>query len=220
MGKDKTKHGETTAFETQDGCWDHSRDQEGRDTALAQTIAEAVARETQTIAEVVAREMAKAHVQCQATVNENRAPTLPTTLKITSGSNGFRIMDPFDWTRDKTIYQRWQLWLHKARLALDAMEGDSEKTKISYFHHWINGEGIAQIEGWKNNKILISQSDYDVLGNKEGKYSSDSIESYFTLFELSLSPRSNPLLAVGRFVPRQARLYDFWRISLPYCQNS
>ena len=126
MGKDKTKHGETAASETQDGCRDHSRDQEARDAALAQTITKAVARETQTIAEVVAREMAKAHVQCQATVNENRAPTLPTTLKITSGSNGFRIMGPFDWTRDKTIYQRWQLWLHKARLALDAMEGDSE----------------------------------------------------------------------------------------------
>ena len=98
--------------------------------------------------------MAKAHAQYQATVNENCTPALPTSLKITSGSNGFRIMDPFDWTRDKTIYQRWQLWSHKARLALDAMEGDSEKTKISYFHHWINGEGIAQIEGWKNNKIL------------------------------------------------------------------
>ena len=57
-------------------------------------------------------------------------------------------------------------------------------------------EGISQIEGWKNNKILISQSDYDALANKEGKYSSDNIESYFTLFELSLSPKSNPLLAV------------------------
>ena len=200
MGKDKTKDGETAAPKIQDGCrdsWrDHSRDQEARDAALAQTISEAVARETQTIAEVVAMEMAKAHAQYQATVNENCAPTLPTSLIITSGSNGFRIMDPFDWTRDKTIYQRWQLWSHKARLTLDAMEGDSEKTKISYFHHWINGEGISQIEGWKNNKILISQSDYDALGNKEGKYSSDSIESYFTLFELSLSPRSNPLLAV------------------------
>ena len=140
--------------------------------------------------------MAKAHVQYQATVNENCTPTLPTSLKITSGPHGFRIMDPFDWTKDKSIYQRWQLWSHKARLTLDAMEGDSEKTKISYFHHWINGEGIAQIEGWKNNKILISQSDYDALGNKEGKYSSDHIESYFTLFELSLSPRSNPLLAL------------------------
>ena len=151
MGKDKTKDGETAAPETQDGHW-VSRDQEARDTALAQTIAEAVARETQTITEVVAREMAKAHAQYQTTVNENRTPTLPTSLKITSGSHGFRIMDPFDWTKDKTIYQRWQLWSHKARFALDAMEGDSEKTKISYFHHWINGEGIAQIEGWKKQQ--------------------------------------------------------------------
>ena len=126
MGKDKTKDGETAASETQDGCRDSRRDhsQEARDAALAQTIAEAVARETRTIAELVTREMAKAHAQYQATVNENCAPTLPTTLKITSGSNGFRIMEPFDWTRDKSIYQRWQLWSHKARLTLDAMEGD------------------------------------------------------------------------------------------------
>ena len=127
MGRDKTKDWETAASETQDGHWDsrrdHSQDQEARDATLAQTITETVARETQTIAKVVAREMAKAHAQYQATVNENRTPTLPTTLKITSGSNGFRIMDPFNWTRDKTIYQRWQLWSHKARLALDAMEG-------------------------------------------------------------------------------------------------
>ena len=103
--KDKTKDGETAASEAQDGCqdnWrDHSRDQEARDAALAQTIAEAVPRETQTITEVVTREMAKTHVQYQATVNENCAPTLPTTLKVTSGSNGFRIMDPCNWTRDK-----------------------------------------------------------------------------------------------------------------------
>ena len=71
------------------------------------------------------------------------------------------------------------------------MEGDSVKTKISYLHHWINGDGIAQIEAWKNNKILISQLEYDALESKdrEGKYSSDHIESYFTLFELSLAPR-------------------------------
>ena len=156
MGKDKTKDGETaTSSETNR---DHSQNQEARDTALAKTIAEAVARETQTITEAVTREMAKAHVQYQATVNENCAPTLPTSLKISSGSHGFRIMDPFNWTKDKSIYQTWQLWSHKARLTLYVMEGDSEKTKISYFHHWINGEGIAQIEGWKNNKILISQT--------------------------------------------------------------
>ena len=64
------------------------------------------------------------------------------------------------------------------RLTLDAMEGDSEKTKISYFHHWINGEGMRQIEAWNNNKILISQSAYDTLESKEGKDSSECIESY------------------------------------------
>ena len=107
-------------------------------------------------------------------------------------------MDPFDWTKDKAIYQRWQLWSEKARLALDAMEGDSERTKISYFHHWINEEGMGHTESWKNNKTLICQSAYDELEEteKEGKYSSESIESYFTLFELLLAPKSNPLLAV------------------------
>ena len=104
-------------------------------------------------------------------------------------------MDPFDWIMDKNVYQRWQLWSHKARLTLDAMEGDTEKTKI-YLHHWLNGEGIAKIEGWKNSKILLSQADYDTLKDKAGKYSLDKIESYFSLCELVLTPRSNPLLAV------------------------
>ena len=125
MGKDKTKDGDAaTSTETNR---DHSHDREARDAVLAKTIAKVVARETQSIAEVFAREMAKAHVQYQEAIKENHATTLPTTLKVTSGSNGFRIMDPFDWTMDKNIYQRWQLWSHKARLALDTMEGDSEK---------------------------------------------------------------------------------------------
>ena len=76
------------------------------------------------------------------------------------------------------------------------MEGDSENTKISYLHHWLNGEGISKIEGWKKSKILISQSDYDALADKTGKYSSEKIESYFKLCELILTPRSNPLLAM------------------------
>ena len=140
--------------------------------------------------------MEKAHAHYEKLFKENRAPTLPTTLKVTSSSDGFRVMDPFDWTMDKNVYQRWQLWSHKARLALDAMEGDTEKTKISYLHHWLNGEGIAKIEGWKNSKILLSQADYDTLEDKAGKYSLDKIESYFSLCELVLTPRSNPLLAV------------------------
>ena len=193
MGKDKHKDGETAATsETnnpQDGHWDswrdHNQDQEARDASLAQTIAEAVTKE-----------MAKAHAHYQAILNEKDAAALPTSLKISSGSHGFKVMDPFNWTKDKSIYQRWQLWSEKARLTLDAMEGDSEKTKISYFHHWINGEGMRHIESWKNSKILISKSAYDELESKGGKYSSECIESYFTLFELLLAPKSNPLLAV------------------------
>ena len=144
--------------------------------------------------------MEKAHVQYQDLLKESCAAALPTTLKVTSGSDGFRVMDPFNWTMDKSVYQRWQLWSHKARLALEAMEGDTEKTKISYLDHWLNGEGISKIEGWKNNKILISQSDYDELENTTGKYSLDKIESYFTLCELALTPRSNPLLAVEIYI--------------------
>ena len=142
--------------------------------------------------------MAKAHAHYQALLNDRGATTIQTSLKVTSGANGFKIMDTFDWTKDKAIYQRWQLWSEKARLTLDAMEGDSERTKISYFHHWINGEGMGHIESWKNSKTLIHQSAHDELEEeeKEGKYSSESIESYFTLFELLLAPKSNPLLAV------------------------
>ena len=46
--------------------------------------------------------------------------------------------------------------------------------------------------------MLISQEDYEKLeeNEKEGKYSSEKIESYFTLFELLLASKSNPLLAV------------------------
>ena len=132
----------------------------------------------QTITEAVAREMAKAHAHYQPILNEKSTATLQTSLKVSSGANGFKVMDPFDWTKDKSIYQRWQLWSEKARLALDAMDSDSEKTKISDFHHWINGEGMGHIESWKNSKTLISQSTYDELESKEGKYSSECIESY------------------------------------------
>ena len=40
--------------------------------------------------------------------------------------------------------------------------------------------------------------EYDGLEEhqKEGKYSSEQIESYFPLFESLLAPKSNPLLAV------------------------
>ena len=57
---------------------------------------------------------------------------------------------------------------------------------------------MGHIESWKNNKTLICQSEYDRLEEHqtEGKYSSEQIESYFTLFESLLGPKSNPLLVV------------------------
>ena len=198
----------------------HSRDQDTRDTSLAKAIAEAVAQQTQTIADVFQRQieavsrqkseetqaltdvfqrqMEETRAQYQELLKASCAQKLSSTLKVASGTNGFRVMDAFDWTNDKNIYQRWQLWSHKARLALDAMEGDNEKTKISYLHHWLDGKGIDKIKGWTNSKILIPQEEYDALEERDrkGRYSSDKIESYFSLVENILTPRSNPLLAV------------------------
>ena len=162
MGKDKNKEQDggtatssksiTSPQDAHQTKSDLSLERKVEDTALAKTITEAVARE-----------MAKAHAHYQALLSDRSAPVIPTSLKVASGANGFKVMDPFDWTKDKTIYQRWQLWSEKARLALDAMEGDSEKIKISHFYHWINGEGMGHIESWKNNKTLIHQSEYDGL---------------------------------------------------------
>ena len=196
--KDKTR--DETAATSSD------REQESRDTALARTIALAVAEafakqkaeETKLITETFTRQMEKTQVQYDELLKVSRAQNSTTTLKVSSGSQGFRVMDPFDWTHDKNIYQRWQLWSMKARLALDAMEGDNEKTKISYLQHWLDGKGIDKIKGWMNSKILISQEDYDSLEERDrvGKYPADKVESYFTLVENILTPRSNPLLAV------------------------
>ena len=100
MGKDKNKEQDReTATSTEsitsphEACQtnrDLSQEREALGTALAKTIAEAVARE-----------MAKAHAQYQALLNEKNAPVIPTSLKVTSGANGFKVMDPFDWTKTK-----------------------------------------------------------------------------------------------------------------------
>ena len=135
------------------------------------------------VGEAITREFAQLTVMFTAILNQNNTANMPTSLKMTSRAAGIKAMPPFDWTKDKAIYQRWQLWCKKARHALDCMEGDSVKAKISYFHHWIDSPGRAHIESWKNNKTLISQEDFEKLeeNEKEGKYSSGEIESYFTL---------------------------------------
>ena len=212
MGKDQSKD-ENAATSSAAKNKDHSRDQESRDAALARIVAKAVAQqtksivdafskqkaeETQSLTEAFQRQMDKMHVQYEELLKASHAQNFPSTLKVTSSSEGFRVMDPFDWTLDKNIYQRWQLWSHKARLALDTMEGDNEKTNISYLHHWLDGKGISKIKGWRNSKTLISQAEYDALEERDrkSKYSLDKVESYFSLVENILTPRSNPLLAV------------------------
>ena len=113
-----------------------ARDQESRDAALARTIAvavagalaqqkseetqfitKAVAQQTKSIADVFQRQMEETRAQYEELFKASRAQNFTSTLKVTSSTDGFRVMDPFDWTADKSIYQRWQLWSHKARLA-------------------------------------------------------------------------------------------------------
>ena len=99
--------------------------------SIVEAFSKQKAEETQSLTEAFQRQMEKTHAQFDELLKASRTQNFPSTLKVTSSSEGFRVMDPFDWTMDKDIYQRWQLWSHKARLALDAMEGDTENTKIS-----------------------------------------------------------------------------------------
>ena len=98
---------------------DVSWERETRETTLAKQVVEAVARE-----------MAKGQAHYQALLNNRGAAAMPTSLKMTSRALGFKVMHHFDWTKDKAIYQRWQMWSEKARHALDAIESDSEGLKF------------------------------------------------------------------------------------------
>ena len=183
MGKDRSKD-ENAATSSATENKDHSQDRKSRDAVLAEVVAQQtksiteVAQQTKSITETFSRQMEKTHAQYEELLKASRTQNFPSTLKVTFSSEGFRVMDPFDWTLDKNIHQRWQLWSHKARLALDAMEGDNEKTKISYLHHWLDGKGISKIKGWRNSKTLISQAEYDALEERDrkGKYSLDKVE--------------------------------------------
>ena len=102
--KDKNKEqqgdGEAASTESITSPWDAhhtNRDlswqREARDATLAKQVAEAVARE-----------MAQAHVHYQALLNERSTAAMPTSLKVTSGANGFKVIDPFDWTKDMKYF--------------------------------------------------------------------------------------------------------------------
>ena len=149
--KDKEQDGETTASETISSPQDAH--QSNRDLSQGHNAWDATLAKT--ITKALSREIAKAHAHYQALPNDRGAATIQTSLKVSSGANGFKVMNLFDWTKDKAIYQIWQLWSKKVRFALGAMEGDSERTKISYSHHWINGEGMRHIESCAESLLLL-----------------------------------------------------------------
>ena len=107
MGKDKTRD-KNAATSSNARDWE----QESRDMALARTITQAVAEafakqkadETKLITETFTRQMEKMQVQYEELLKASRTQNFPSTLKVTSSSEGFRVMDPFDWTHDKNIY--------------------------------------------------------------------------------------------------------------------
>ena len=92
MGGDLTK-----PQDAHQAAHDLSHKREARDATLAKQVVEAIARE-----------MAKAHMHYQALLNDKGTTAMPTSLKMTPGALGFKVIDPFDWTKDRAIYQRWQ----------------------------------------------------------------------------------------------------------------
>ena len=122
--------GAESGCDAHQATWDLSRE---RAAAIDKLVAEAITRES-----------AQITASFTAILRENSVANMPTSLKVTSRATGIKTMPPFDWTKDKAVYQRWQLWSEKAKNTLDYMEGDSVKAKISYFHHWIDSPGSHQ----------------------------------------------------------------------------
>ena len=91
-----TGEGAESAHNACQATWGLSHE---RDATLSRQIVEAVARET-----------AKVTVHFQALFNERTTLSLAGSLKVTSGAADFKVMDPFDCTKDKSIYKRWKMW--------------------------------------------------------------------------------------------------------------
>ena len=110
MGKDKAKDkeqhdGETAASsKTITSPWNACQDAHQSNRDLSQDCKVWDTTLAKAIAEAVTREMAKAHAHYQAILNERGTATIQTSPKVSSGANGFKVMDPFDWTKDKSIY--------------------------------------------------------------------------------------------------------------------
>ena len=85
-GESMEEGAESTATKEACNVYQANRDlSQERDTTLQKQIVEAVTRET-----------AKITMHFQALLNETNMVSLPTSLKITPGAAGFKVMDPFD----------------------------------------------------------------------------------------------------------------------------
>ena len=123
--------------------------------------------------------MAKAHAHYQAISTREAQPPFKPALKYLQEQMVLRLWTP-------SIGQRTNL---------STKDGNCGEKKLDLpLIPWRETQK-RHTESWKNSKTLISQSAYDALENTEGKYSLEHIEKYFTLFELLLAPKSNPLLA-------------------------
>ena len=70
-------------------------------------------------------------VTITAKVWQEVTSVIPTTIiRASSGTTGVTAVTPFDWTRDKQMYQWWQTWSDQVRHAAVAMEGDGQKCKF------------------------------------------------------------------------------------------
>ena len=74
--------------------------------SIMEAVSKQKSEETQALTDVFQRQMEETRVQYQELLKASCAQKLSSTLKVTSSTNGFRVMDPFDWTADKNIYQR------------------------------------------------------------------------------------------------------------------
>ena len=127
------------ARDTHQAVHDLSQERDARDTTLAKQVVE-----------TIAREMAEAHAHYQALLNERGAAAMPTSLKMTSGPLGFKVMDPFDWTKDKAIYQRWQMRSEKLDMPLKQWKVIQKRLK---FHISTTGLTVKEWPRFSHGRI-------------------------------------------------------------------
>ena len=128
MGKDRSKDENAAASNNtkdrdQESNNASSRDQDTQDTSLAKAIAEAVAQQTQAIADVFQRQMEETRAQYEELFKASHAQDFTSTLKVTSSTDGFRVMDPFDWTADKEHLPEMAVVVSQGKISIECYGG-------------------------------------------------------------------------------------------------